>query len=108
MLYFSLKGDNENPDEPPSYFKGVKGNTNCEDQGGMNIMSMDECKTACNELGINIGTLKNNKVCYVAGNNKCRQTGRPNAKASMICKKTGCSNILVNLYHTEIYNVNHV
>ena len=57
-------------------------------------MNMDECKTACDELGIGIGRLKNNKACYVAGNNKCTQTGRPGAKASMICKtKTGSNRI---------------
>ena len=89
ILHASLQGNDENPEEGPGYFKGVKGNTNCEDLGALNIMNMDECKTACDELGIRIGSLKNNKACYVANNNKCRQTGRPGAKTSMICKKTG-------------------
>ena len=84
-----IQGNDENPEEGPGYFKGVKGNTNCEHLGAFNIMNMDECKTACDELGIRIGSLKNNKACYVANNNKCRQTGRPGAKTSMICKKTG-------------------
>ena len=52
-------------------------------------MSEDECKTACNELGIVLEKLKDNRLCYLAGNNKCRQTGKPGSKSSRVCKKIG-------------------
>ena len=77
----------ENPTQGSSYFKGGKGHRNCEDQGGLNILDESECKTACEQLEIKIEKLKNNKVCYVAGNDKCRQTGRAGSRASMVCKR---------------------
>ena len=99
-----IKENTEKPTQGSSYFKGEKGNKNCEDQGGSNIIKEDECKVACNELEIGIDKLKNNAVCYVAGNNKCRQTGRAGSKASMICKKTGTNSIYVNMYNTIYVN----
>ena len=72
-------------DEP--YFIGSKGES-CE-KGSM-IKSKKECKDACTMLSMPIGTLKNNKTCYLAGNGKCRQDGRykvgPGTKTSPICK----------------------
>ena len=61
------------------------------------IMDRNECKNACDMLEMITGTLKNNKVCYRAGNGKCRQDGRfngPNTKISLICKSNGNGNYL--------------
>ena len=61
------------------------------------IMDRNECKNACNMLQMITGTLKNNKVCYRAGNGKCRQDGRfngQNTKISLICKSNGNGNYL--------------
>ena len=40
-------------------------------------------------LDIEIGTLKDGKTCYVGGNGKCKQTGQPGTKASLVCNKNG-------------------
>ena len=61
------------------------------------IMDRNECKNACDILEMMTGTLKNNKVCYRAGNGKCRQDGRfngQNTKISLICKSTSNGNYL--------------
>lgn len=73
------------------YFEGEIGNMDCEAQGGSNVMTKHECESACGELerDFNPKQLKNNKICYLPQNKKCRQTGRPNAKTSLICKKIG-------------------
>ena len=84
-----FSGNTDPPQDPSDYFLGKNGNMDCEDQNGLNIMNDDKCKTACEELGIVIEKLKNNRLCYVAGNNKCRQTGKPGAKVSRICQKKG-------------------
>ena len=70
-----------------TYFVGSTGGS-CET--GYLIMRKQECKNVCTMLDIPTGTLKNNHVCYLAGNGKCRQDGRykvgPNTKTSPICK----------------------
>ena len=58
----------------------------------LNIMNADECKDACEELKIpvSVGRLKNNAICFKAGNKKCRQqNAKGGAKTSRICKKEG-------------------
>ena len=79
------------------YFLGIKGNTQhgCQNatthQQGKDILNKDVCKAACTALGIDIdiGRLKDDKVCYVGGNKKCRQTGTPGTGATLVCNKNG-------------------
>ena len=59
------------------------------DQEGKNILNKVECEAACKVLDIEIGTLKDGKTCYVGGNGKCKQTGQPGTKASLVCNKNG-------------------
>ena len=72
------------------YFIGAKGGS-CEN--GSMITDRIECKDACSALDMAMGTLKNNKACYKAGNGKCRQDGRykirQGSKLSPICKNIG-------------------
>ena len=89
----------------PSYVLGDTGFKDCEDQGMLNIMSKDECKDACEELKISLGQLRNNAICFKAGNGKCRQHGASGgAKNSRICKKEGILRIYT--YHTNLRNIN--
>ena len=76
--------------DAPRYVVGEIRFKDCEEQGMLNIKDQDECKAACEELGIPIGTLKNNKICFRAPNNQCRQQNSAgNKRASRICKKQG-------------------
>ena len=71
------------------YFIGNKGGS-CED--GTLILTKQDCKNACDMLGISTGTMRNmrnNKTCYLAGNGKCRQDGGQSTKTSPICRKNG-------------------
>ena len=72
------------------YFVGNKGGS-CQD--GALIMTKQECKDACDKLSILAGAMRNSKVCYLAGNNKCRQDGKykpgQSTKTSPICKNNG-------------------
>ena len=83
----TMKRTSTEPDFDEPYFIGSKGES-CE-KGSM-IKNKKECKDACTMLSMPIGTLKNNKTCYLAGNGKCRQDGRykvgPGTKTSPICK----------------------
>ena len=76
--------------ESSRYQVGEKGFKDCVDQGMLNIMNADECKEACEELKIPRGRLKDNAICFKAGNQKCRQQdAKGGAKTSRICKKEG-------------------
>ena len=75
--------------EGSNYVLGDKGFKDCEQQGMLNIKTQDECEAACNQLGIPIDKLKNNKICFKAGNNMCRQQNSAGAKTSRVCKKEG-------------------
>ena len=76
--------------ESSRYQVGEKGFKDCVDQGMLNIMNEDECKDACEELKIQVDRLKNNAICFKAGNKKCRQQdAKGGAKTSRICKKEG-------------------
>ena len=55
----------------------------------MDVTNKEECKTACDKLGIPIEKLKDGRLCYVAGNGQCKQTGMAGIKASRICKTKG-------------------
>ena len=80
------------------YFVGNKGGS-CE-EGGL-IMTKQECKDACDTLSILTGAMRDNKVCYLAGNGKCRQDGKfkpgQSTKTSPICKNDGN-----NAYHITL------
>ena len=52
-------------------------------------MNAQDCKTACDTLGKNIGRMKNGKECYIAGNGDCRQAGRRGKKSSLVCMERG-------------------
>ena len=67
------------------------GNKDCELQGGWNIMTKAECEVACGDLGrdFNPAHMRNNKICYMSMKKKCRQTGKPGSKSSLICRREG-------------------
>ena len=53
------------------------------------------CETACTELGLSAGTLKDNNACYKAGNGKCRQDGRQGSKVNLVCMSDGNESLLI-------------
>ena len=67
----------------------------CEEQGMLNIRNKEECKAACDELGIQIDNLRDNRICIRAGNQKCRQQNTAGAKTSRICKQEGSLQICI-------------
>ena len=67
----------------------------CEEQGMLNIRNKEECKAACDELGIPIDNLRDNRICIRAGNQKCRQQNTAGAKTSRICKQEGSLQIYI-------------
>merc|ERR1712110_1402988 len=75
------------------YFLGIRGNKlhGCKNstihQDGKDILNKAKCQVACNALGIPIGKLKDEKLCYVGGDGKCRQTGTPGSGATLVCHK---------------------
>ena len=77
------------------YFLGIRGNKlhGCKNstihQDGKDILNKAKCQVACNALGIPIGKLKDEKLCYVGGDGKCRQTGTPGSGATLVCHKNG-------------------
>ena len=52
-------------------------------------MTTGECETACKWLKKDVGRLIDGKACYIAGNGKCRQDGRPGRKTSLVCSRGG-------------------
>ena len=70
----------------------------CSSQGGVSIMTKDECQAACEQLGrdFNPTQLVNDKICYMSSTKKCRQTGRTGPMSSLICRKKGYYR---NTYH---------
>ena len=75
------------------YFVGSKGVPHCQNSTihpeGKDILNKAKCQVACNALGIPIGKLKDEKLCYVGGDGKCRQTGTPGSGATLVCHKNG-------------------
>ena len=67
----------------------------CKEQGMENIRDRDECKTACDELGIPVDKLVDGRICFMAGNRKCRQQNVAGAKTSRICKVKGILRIYI-------------
>ena len=61
-----------------------KGERFCRE--GSTISSSMECRNACNALNKGFGYLKHRRLCYVAGNGRCKQDGRHGSKASLICQ----------------------
>ena len=89
-MFYQTKCKNWFISESSRYQVGERGFKDCEDQGMLNIMNEDECKEACEELKIPLGRLKDNAICFKAGNKKCRQQdSNGGAKTSRICKKEG-------------------
>ena len=88
----------------------------CSSQGGVSIMTKDECQAACEQLGRDFTPtqLVNDKICYMSSTKKCRQTGRPclnmtqydmglcdqEPVSSLICRKKG--------YYGNTYHDMHV
>ena len=75
--------------ESSHYVVGEKRFKDCEQQGMLNIINKEECEAACDALGIPIDKLKENRICFKAGNGKCRQQNQGSATTSRICKKEG-------------------
>ena len=70
-----------------TYYIEEEGEQSCKK--GTKITTTPECKTACEKLGKDVGTLRANRACYVAKNGKCRQDGRPSSKTSLVCIEMG-------------------
>ena len=75
--------------ESPRYVVGEKRFKDCEQKGMLNIIKEEECRAACDALGIPIQRLKDNTICFKAGNGKCRQQNQGAATTSRICKTKG-------------------
>ena len=86
---FFLGGNGQVPSEPTttsSYFLHKQ----CT--GGSKITGVEECKSACTELGIELTNPKNfkdNKPCFKGGNRKCSQNGRNGKNAILVCTDKG-------------------
>ena len=70
-------------DSEGDYIVEKKGANSCKQ--GSTILDTSECEIACDQLSLRIGTLRDGKPCYIAGNGKCRQDARLGRKASLIC-----------------------
>ena len=81
--------------EAAHYVVGETAFKDCEEQGMLNIRNKEECKAACDELGIPIDKLRDNRICIRAGNQKCRQQNTAGAKTSRICKQEGSLQIYI-------------
>ena len=57
------------------------------------------CETACTELGLSSGSLKDNNACYKAGNGKCRQDGRHRSKVNFVCMSDGKELSIYRLFY---------
>ena len=78
------------------YFIEESGELSCRE--GSKILTINECTTACRELGKGTGLLKNGKACYISGNGKkCRQDGRRTSKTSLVCVRKGNMNIWTSI-----------
>ena len=79
----------------------------CSSQGGVSIMTKDECQAACEQLGrdFNPTQLVNDKICYMSSTKKCRQTGSPGPMSSLICRKKGYYR---NTIHTTILYIQKI
>ena len=75
-----------------SFFFGERGDKSC--QGGSEIMTAQECRVACEMLKKKVGIVKNGRVCYVAGNGRCRQDGRKGKNTLLVCIANGNTQIL--------------
>ena len=69
------------------YYTEKEGVQSCKN--GNKISKTSECKTACEKLGKDVGTLRPTNACYVAKNGKCRQDGRQGTKTSLVCIERG-------------------
>ena len=59
-------------------------------------MTADECKAACEYIGITkLGRRKNGKECYIAGNGKCRQEPRRGSKTLLVCKRGNIASLWI-------------
>ena len=57
-------------------------------------MTAQECRVACEMLKKKVGIVKNGRVCYVAGNGRCRQDGRKGKNTLLVCIANGNTQIL--------------
>ena len=71
------------------YVLGAKGSSTCNE--GYVITTTTECEAACGALGKKMGhpaSAIDGNPCYITGNkhNWCKQDGKPNQKAQLVCK----------------------
>ena len=83
-----------------SYVEGNVGSRTCV--LGSPIMTSQECKTACGKLNkkVLLSTLNDGRPCYI-GKKGCKQDGRPNRKARLVCKAEG--NMVICKNTTLVY-----
>ena len=77
--------------------------------GGSKITGIEECKSACNELDIELTAAKNfkdGKLCFKGGNRKCSQNGRNGKNAFLVCTDKGnlLQNIISIVQEEYLYN----
>ena len=70
-----------------SYVQGDRGKQYCH--MGSTITTTQECKVACDKLGKKVVTGHDGKPCYIAGNGRCKQDGKQNPRAHLVCKDLG-------------------
>ena len=80
------------------YLLADKGLTVCP-SGYLSITTTSVCETACTELGLSSGSLKDNNACYKAGNGKCRQDGRQGSKVNLVCRNEGNELSICPIFH---------
>ena len=71
---------------PQSYVLGTKGSSTCDE--GSVITTTTECEAACDALGKKMGhptSAIDGNPCYITGTQRCKQDGRPNRKAQLVC-----------------------
>ena len=87
------------------YFIEEPGELSCRE--GSKILTIQECTSACRDLGKITGLLKNGEECYISGNRKkCRQDGRRNSKTCLVCIRNGNIHIWISIRDEKVYPFN--
>ena len=71
------------------YVQGNKGSKTCDI--GSTITTTQECKVACDALDKIVVPGQDGEPCYIAGTGRCKQDGRHNPRAYLVCKAPGIS-----------------
>ena len=72
---------------------------------GSTINTTQECKVACDALDKKVVPGQNGEPCYIAATGRCKQDGRQNRRAHLVCKDLGISILSTyqTLVHIQVY-----